>query len=239
MFWLMLGAQVLSAAGGVIGRAQERNNAKAQIDQELAKLNLNAAQAVTGLENQKIVDKAQADAAAMDLGNETRAGQIQAGENLLGMRAEADAAAGNLAVGQAAGGIAGRTTVQNVLDENIQTAINTERERIETSVSGANMQIGEMRRSFQLGSAYMNSFEEKKSSILTSAAQQKSFLDDQRESYNYDFNWLAQDIFDVAGAAASFAGAAYKSDYWGNEKAAKFMLGDKKFNKRYAGGFNG
>jgi len=239
MFWLMLGASVLSAAGGIVGRANERKNAKAQIDQELEKLNLDSAQAVTSLENQRIGDKAQAEAAAVQIGNETRAGQIEAQGNLLGMRADADATAGELVASQTAGGIEGRTTVQDVLDENIRGAVNTERERIETGVSGANLQIGEMRRSFQLGSAYMNQYEEKKSSILTSAAQQKSFLDDQRESYDYDFNWLAQDLFDVAGTAAAFAGSAYQSDYWGNEKAAKTMLGTKKFNKRYPGGFSG
>jgi hypothetical protein len=215
MFWAMLGASVLQAAGGVIGRAQERKNAKAEIDQKLKELNLESAQGVTSLENQKISDKAQADAAAMQIGNETRTGQLAARDNLLGMQAEGKQAAGNLAAGMAAGGLESGTTVQDVLNQNIQTAVNQERERIGVASSGANMRIDEMRRSFQPGSAYMNLYESKKDSILQGAAMQKSFLEDQRDSYNYDLNWFAQDLFDVVGTAANFAAKGYENKWWG------------------------
>jgi len=220
MFWLMLGASVLQAAGGIIGRANERKNAQAQIDEKLSELNLSTAQGVTNLENQRIGDQAQAEQQATTLGAETRAGQIAARENLIGMEIEGGQAAGEMAATTAASGIAGRTTVQDVLDENIQTAVNQERERIGTAVSTANTQISEMRRSFQPGSAYMNLYQSKKSSLLQSAAQQKSFLDDQRESYNYDSNWFAQDFFDVAGTAANFASNAYANKMWKSTKPA-------------------
>jgi hypothetical protein len=224
MFWLMLGASVLSEAGGIVGRANERKNAQAEIDQKLKELNLDTAQGVTSLENQKIADKAQAEASAMQIGNETRAGQLEARDNLLGMQAEGKQSAGNLAASAAAGGLEGRTTVQDVLNENIQTAVNQERDRIGTAVSGANMQIDQMRRSFQPGSAYMNMYQSKKDSILQGAAMQESFLSERRKAYDYDANWFAQDLFDVAGTAANFAAQGAANKWWGGPNPAKKNL---------------
>jgi hypothetical protein len=237
MFWLMLGAAVVKGVGGIISRAQERSNAQAEIDQKLKELNLETAQATASLENQKSSDKVQAEQSATQLALDTRSNQLAGEADLASTRAQGAQAAGNQTAQNAANGIEGRTTVQDVLDYNIQDTINQKRESLDLATAGATTQLNQLHQTFQAGSAYMNIYASKKSNILTTSAQQESFLQERRKSYDYNANWFAQDLFGVAGVAADFASKGASNNWWAKAKpaaSASAFVSPK--NQRLAGG---
>ena len=226
MFWVMLAGAVLKTAGGIVSRGQERANAKAQIDQKLKELNLESAQGQASINNQIAADKSQAEGAVREQAFADYLTQTAEAGNLQALQIEGEQAADSLAARTVSGGIQQGTTMQEVLDDSIDQAIGQKREQMNTSLGGSIARVNDVRRTFKPGSAYMNMYQQKKDSLLQSAAMQTSYLEDQRESYDYwKGGWWATDLFAVAGEAASFAAGGYSNKWWGS--GAKAASGAK------------
>lgn len=216
MFWLMLGASVIKGVGGIVGRAQERANAKAQIDQKLKELNLETAQGEASINNQIAADKSQAEQSVREQAFADYLTQTAEAGNLQAMQIEGEQAKGALAAQTVSGGIQQGTTMQEVLDDSIDQAIGQKRAQMSDALGGSLARVNEVRRTFQPGSSYMNLYQQKKDSLLQSAAMQTSYLEDQKASYDYwKGGWWATDLFAVAGEAASFAADGYSNKWWG------------------------
>lgn len=246
---------MVGAAGAIAGRAAKRAQARAQAEANKKYITQQRDDALDSMSKQLNSDVQQANTQASQLQDQivsgaesTYLGQVAAESKILDTEQQGAQAQGSLTARAAASGIKSGGTLADVLDEQVNASVKAQRTEERAGVTQNMSQIANIAENrqnllsqFQTGSAYMDLYNSKKSSINKEA---QLAIDQQNTTIannQYGVTSFLQDLGSVAGAASSVYTAGLGAGWWG---AGSYVAGgalnnysNNNYTNQYAAGW--